>query len=220
MRKVTTSIAIATAVAATLSAPAMAAKRVAAPAARGPLAGQGAGRHHALPPGVTSAPRKPKGKAARALTSSFVNGVGAYCYGRTASQGGGGSMVVSVAQHASFGMPYGTQISWRPWVSWSNASGSGMFTNNGWRTYRVMANGNASSGQGTYINAQGQTVSVAGGTSAPGTSVSAAPIGIAPRTWARPVIQLYINGRYSLVDITPDHFSFPVSVSGDWCWFS
>jgi hypothetical protein len=166
------------------------------------------------------APSRHKRGHLRARASQFYDGVGNYCYGRTVSQGGGGSIGLSVASHASFGFPYGTVIRWRPWVYWSNSSGAGWFTNQGWRSYTVNANGNTSSGQGTYVNAQGQVVVVIGGTSVPGTSTYADPIGIAPRTSAVGALELSINGRSYLDYVTPDHYASPARVSGDWCTFA
>jgi hypothetical protein len=185
----------------------------------GPVAGRS---HSAVkPPAVLRHAKAGKpGRAGHARRfKSFFDGVGTYCYGRTPSQGGGGYMVVSVAQHASFGFAYGTRISWKPWVYWSNAGGAGWWTNQGWRTYTVMANGNTSSGQGVWTDANGNVHVTIGGTSVPGTAVYADPLGIAPRTWARAALELQVNGRSYMANLTPDHGD-STSVSGDYCGFN
>jgi hypothetical protein len=190
----------AVAVAAALAAPGLAAAK--------PRAGQSgtsmAAPHHPAPGRL--------GKAT-AHASSFYNGVSSYCYGRTVSNGGGGYEVLSVDQTASFGFPAGTTVRWRPWVYWSNSSGSGWFTPysgffgytvaNSWATGGYDANGNF----------------IIGGTAAPGVSTTSV-IGVAARTAARPYLELIINGRQYWNPITPDHGDWPASPSGDYCVFA
>jgi hypothetical protein len=184
-------------------------------------AAAGTSRTAVKPPAVLRRAQvsKPGHRSHARRYKSFYAGVGTYCYGRTASQGGGGYMVVSVAQHAGFGFPYGTRISWKPWVYWSNTGGAGWWTNQGWRSYTVMADGNTSSGQGVWTDANGNTYVTIGGTSVPGTATYADPLGIAPRTWARAALELQVNGRSYMAYLTPDHGD-STSVSGDYCYFN
>jgi hypothetical protein len=183
--------------------------------------------------GVAKAPSKAAGRSATALraprhhpapgrpgrptahASSFYYGVSSYCYGRTVSNGGGGYVVFSLNQLADFGFAPGTYVRWRPWVVWSNSRGSVWYTEySGYFGYTVMNSG--ATGNGT-IDASGTTV--IGGTAAPGVWTTAS-LGIAPRTWARPYLELIINGRTYWNPLTPDHGDWPTYRSGDWCSFA
>jgi hypothetical protein len=211
-----------------VAAPAVAADRTPPSKPDSPLQTLAAGKLNGLPPmrphgesrHLKVRPPTRRGDSVRARAASFVYGAGSYCYGKTVSSGGGGLMVISLATHTSFGYAYGTQVQWRPWVYWSNASGSGWFTNQGWRSYKVLADGNTASGQGVTIDPNGNAVLTIGGTSVPGTWTFADPIPIASRTWAMPAIQIYVNGTYRTIILTPDHVTFPAMISGDWCSFA
>ena len=208
MRRSMITAVTAAALAGTLVAPAagLAAKR-SSPARAGKPGTAMAAPHH---PRVKGPPRGPVAHA-----SYFYNGVSSYCYGRMVSNGGGGSVVLSVDQLADFGFAPGTYVRWRPWVVWSNASGSGWWTNvSGYFGYTVMNSG--ATGNGT-IDANGNTI--IGGTAAPGISTTTV-LPIAARTWARPYLELIINGRTYWDPITPDHGDWPASRSGDWCSFA
>ena len=145
--------------------------------------------------------------------SSLYNQVQSGCYGRLVSVGGGGSVMYSLSTDADFGFPPGTSVRWRPWVFWSNSTGSGWWTPYaGYFSYAV-TNGNAT-GDGVY----GPTTTI-GGTAAQGVSTTTY-LGIAARTWARPYLELIINNRTYWDPLTPQWAQWPSSLSGDWCSFA
>lgn len=150
-----------------------------------------------------------------AHASSLYNQVQSGCYGRYVSLGGGGAVMVSLTTDADFGFPPGTWVRWRPWVFWSNSSGSGWWTPySGYFGYAV-TNGNAT-GSGTV---DGFGTTIIGGTAYPGTSTTTY-LGIAPRTSARSYLELIINGRSYWAPLTPQFAQWPSSLSGDGCSFA
>jgi hypothetical protein len=148
-----------------------------------------------------------------ARLSAYEPSASAYCYGRTT---GGGYVVVSLPQYATFGQARINQlVQWRPWLYWQDmATGrTGWWTNVGWQSYSVMANGATSSGYG-YGN-----VVVVGGTSVPGEAYRFV-LGVGARTWAAPAIETSINGRSDLTWVTPWAADWPSFRSGGWCGFN
>jgi hypothetical protein len=158
----------------------------------------------------------------RASASAYDATVFTSCYGRSPSQGGGGSVTFNVQKYTTFGAPYYSHVYWRPWLHWVQRSTgqSGYYTDRGWTDYVSYPNTFGDAGRYGDMT-PGATVFHEGGSSFPGQSYTTAVTMNYPGLNVLPMIETSINGVRASAWFPTTYVSGSLlGWHSGWCWFN
>jgi hypothetical protein len=157
----------------------------------------------------------------RALASTYDPTVLTSCYGRSTSQGGGGSVSFNIQQYSRFGQPYYSTIYWRPWLHWAQRSTgqSGYYTDQ--PTQHYVSYPNTFGDGGRYVDTTpGATIFNVGGGTAPGQSNTTPVTMNYPGMNVLPLIETWINGVHESAWFPTTTVSGSAGWYNGWCKFN
>jgi hypothetical protein len=156
----------------------------------------------------------------RALASAYDATVFTSCYGRSPSQGGGGSVTFNVQKYSTFGAPYYSRVYFRPWLHWTQRSTgqSGYYTDQGWTDYVSYPNTFGDGGRYGDMT-PGATVFHEGGSSFPGQSYTTQVAMYYSGINVLPLIETQINGVRESAWF-PTTYGWGSGWYNGWCWFN